>query len=58
MVPDVEAVVGVGGVLGPLEECPLKLHGHLGHRVRGQLDQHLEQVGPKAVFGRLVVNVA
>lgn len=57
MVPDVEAVVGVGGVLRPVQECPLKLHGDLGHRVRRQRDQHLQQVGLKAVFGWLVVDV-
>lgn len=39
--PDIEAMVGVWGVLSPLEQCPLKLDGDLGDRVGRQLNQHL-----------------
>lgn len=39
--PDIEAMVGVWGVLGPLEQRSLKLDGDLGDRVGRQLNQHL-----------------
>lgn len=42
--PDIETMVGVRGVLGPLEQRPLKLNGDLGGRVGRQLDQHLQEV--------------
>lgn len=55
--PDVEAVVGVRGVLGPLEQRPLKLDGDLGDRAGRQLNEHLQEVGLQPVLGRLVVDV-
>ena len=55
--PDIEAMVGVRGVLGPLEQRPLKLDGDLGDRVGWQLNQHLQEVGLQPVLGRLVVDV-
>ena len=51
-------MVGVGGVLRPLEQRPLKLHRDLGDGVGRQLQEHLQQVGPLAVLGGLVVDVA
>lgn len=39
--PDIEAMVRVWGVLGPLEQRSLKLDGDLGDRVGRQLNQHL-----------------
>lgn len=56
--PNIEAVVGIWGVFGPLEQSPLELHRDLCDGVGRQLDQHFEQVGPHAVLGRLVVDVA
>ena len=56
--PDVEAVVGIRGVLGPFEQSPLKLHGDLGDGVGRKLDKHLQQVGPQTVLRWLVVDVA
>lgn len=32
--PDVEAMVGIRSVFGPLEQRPFKLHRYLGNRVR------------------------
>lgn len=55
--PDIEAVVGVWGILCPLEQRPLKLDGDLGDRVGWQLNQHLQEVGLQPVLGRLVVDV-
>lgn len=57
-IPDIEAVVGIRSVFGPLEQRPLKLHGYLGNRVGRKLDHHLKQVGPHAVLRWLVVDVA
>ena len=55
--PDIEAVVGVWGVLGPLKQRPLKLDGDLGDGVGRQLNQHLQEVGLHPVLGRLIVDV-
>lgn len=55
--PDIEAMVGVRGVLGPLEQRPLKLNGDLGGRVGRQLNQHLQQVRLQPVLRGLVVDV-
>lgn len=55
--PDIEAMVGVRGVLGPLKQCPLKLDGDLGDGAGRQLNQHLQEVGLHPVLGRLVVDV-
>lgn len=55
--PDIEAMVGVWCVLGPLEQGPLKLDGDLGDGVGWQLNQHLQEVGLLPVLGRLVVDV-
>lgn len=57
-IPDIEAVVGIGGVFGPLEQSPLKLHSDLSDRVGRKLDEHLQQVGPHTVLRRLVVDEA
>lgn len=56
-IPHIEAMVGIGGVLSPLQQSPLKLHCDLGDRVGRKLDEHLQQVGPHAVLRRLVVDV-
>ena len=55
--PDIEAMVGVWGVLGPLKQCPLKLDGDLGDGAGRQLNQHLQEVGLHPVLGRLIVDV-
>lgn len=55
--PDIEAVVGIGGVFGPFEQSPLKLNRDLGDRIRRKLDQHLQQVWPQTVLRWLVVDV-
>lgn len=55
--PDIEAVVGVRGVLSPLQQRPLKVDGDLGDRVGWQLNQHLQEVGLQPVPGRLVVDI-
>lgn len=55
--PDIEAVVGVWGILCPLKQRPLKLDGDLGDGVGRQLNQHLQEVWLQPVLGRLVVDV-
>lgn len=57
-IPDIEAMVGIRGVFSPFEQSPLKLHSDLSDGVGRKLDQHLQQVGPHTVLGRLIVDVA
>lgn len=56
-IPDIEAVVGIRGVFSPFEQRPLKLQGYLSDRNGRKLNQHLQQVRPDTVLGRLVVDV-
>lgn len=51
-------MVGIGSVFGPLEQRPLELHRDLGDGNGRKLNQHLQQMGPHAVLGWLVVDVA
>lgn len=55
--PDIEAVIGIRRVLGPLEQRPLELDGDFGDGVGRQLNQHLQEVGLQPVLGWLVVDV-
>lgn len=50
-------MVGIRSVLSPFEQRPLELHGNLRDGNGRKLNQHLQQVGPHTVLGRLVVDV-